>query len=326
MSDANWLIFFHTLPAKPVAARMRIWRRLSKSGALHLKGSVYLLPYSHERRELLAWLAQEIETLGGEADFVTVERTAAMDDRALRELFNQARSQAWRALEPEVESLERMLAAPGGQDGPEALRRLAGQLRHLKDQHQELAEADPFAVPMGTELGARLAALEEALAAQRAARTATPNKPARPAVAPRRRDDYQGRLWVTRPRPFVDRMASAWLIRRFIDPAARFDFATEGSPLPADAVGFDMVGGEFSHLGDWCTFEALIKAFGLKDKALARLARIVHVLDLRDGKYDAPQARGAEEILRGISRTAANDQEALEKGMAVFEMLHASFT
>lgn len=326
MANHGWLIFFHTMPAKPVAARMKVWRRLSRAGALHLKGSVYLLPFSEEHRELLSWLAQEIETLGGEADFVTVERTAFLDSSALAALFNQARSQAWRALEPEVEALERALSAPRANKTPEAVKKLVGQLKHLKDQHQDLEGMDFFALPEGSELGRRLTALEEKLAALREAKAATPGKPVRPTVVTRRREDYRGRLWVTRPKPFVDRMASAWLIRRFIDPAARFDFLPEGSPLPAGAVGFDMTDGEFSHLGHWCTFEVLIKTFGLKEKVLARLARIVHVLDLRDGMYDAPQARGAEEILRGISRTAANDQEALEKGMAVFEMLHASFT
>lgn len=326
MADHSWIIFFHTMPAKPVAARMKVWRRLSRAGALHLKGSVYLLPFSEEQRELLSWLAQEIETLGGEADFVTVERTAFLDGATLQALFNQARSQAWRALEPEVEALERALSAPRVNKTPEVIKKLAGQIKHLKDQHLDLAGMDFFALPEGAELGRRLTALEERLAALREAKKAAPGKPVRPTVVTRRREDYQGRLWVTRPKPFVDRMASAWLIRRFIDPAARFDFLPEGSPLPPGAVGFDMADGEFSHLGHWCTFEVLIKSFGLKGKALTPLARIVHVLDLHDGMYDAPQARGAEEILRGISRTAANDHEALEKGMAVFEMLHASLT
>ncbi len=326
MGDAKWLLFFHTLPAKPVAARMKVWRRLSKAGALHLKGSVYLLPFSGEHRELLSWLAQEIETLGGEVDFVTVERTAFLDGAALRARFNQARSLAYRALEPEVEALERTLSAPGTDQTIESIKKVAGQIKHLKDQHLELAGMDFFALPEGLELGRRLTALDEKVTALRATKQAASGKPARPSVALRRKEDYQGRLWVTRTKPFVDRMASAWLIRRYIDPSARFEFMPEGGPLPPDAVGFDLIGGEFSHLGPWCTFEVLMKAFGLKEKALARLARIVHVMDLHDGLYDAPQARGAQEILRGISLTAANDREALEKGMDVFEMLHASFT
>jgi hypothetical protein len=326
MDSAKWLLFFHTLPAKPVAARMKVWRRLNKTGALHLKGSVYLLPHSDQHQELLTWLTQEIETLGGEADFVTVERTAALDAQALVALFQQARAQAYRALEPEVEALARTLASPRAQQSPDLRKKLASQLRRLRDQQQDLARIDFFAPAPGAELGRRLAALEEKLLSLQAPGQGKPGRPLRQTVTPRRNQDYQGRTWVTRPRPFVDRMASAWLIRRFIDAKARFAFPAEGAALPAGAVGFDLPGGEFSHLGDWCTFEVLVKAFGLKDKALARLARIVHELDLHDGKFNVPQARGAEEILRGISRTAKNDREALNKGMDVFEMLFASLT
>jgi hypothetical protein len=326
MTGTTWLILFHTLPAKPVAVRMRIWRRLSKAGALHFKGSVYLLPHSAENQELVSWMTQEIETLGGEADFVVVERTATMDQAALTALFKQTRIQAYRALEPQVEALERALSSPRGQDQGEALKKLASQLRHLKDQHQDLARMDFFAIAEGAALGQRLATLDDKLLSLKDQGQGRPGKLARPSLTPRHMQDYQGRIWVTRPRPFVDRMASAWLIRRFVDSQARFDFVAEGQPRPAGAVGFDMLGGEFSHLGDWCTFEVMVKAFGLKDKALARLAPIVHELDLHDGKFNVPQARGAEEILRGVSRTAQNDQEALEKGMAVFELLYASLT
>lgn len=326
MGAPSWLIFFHTLPAKPVAARMRVWRRLSRAGALHLKGSVYVLPHSEEHHELLTWLTQEIETLGGQADFVSVPRTATLDSSDVVALFNQARGQAYGALLPEVENLERTLSGPRGRLDQEALKRLAGQVRRLREQHRELSEVDFFGAAQGADLGRGLEALEERLAALRATAAGQTAKPARPALRPRNRQDYQGRLWITRPRPFVDRMASAWLIRRFIDPEARFGFAAEGQPLPPGAVGFDMLGGEFSHLGDWCSFEVLSKAFGLKDKALKRLAAIVHEMDLRDGKFNAPQARGAEEILRGVLRTAQDDQEALQKGMAVFELLHASLT
>ncbi|MBI4797164.1 MAG: chromate resistance protein [Desulfarculus sp.] len=229
-------------------------------------------------------------------------------------------------MQPETEALERELSTSPGRLDQEALKRLAGQLRRLRDQHREVREVDFFGAAQGATLAQDLEALEERLTVLKAAGAGQTARPARPVVSARRRQDYQGRLWVTRPRPFVDRMASAWLIRRFIDPEARFGFTAQDQPLPPGAVGFDRPGGEFSHLGDWCTFEVLVKAFGLKDKALKRLAGIVHEMDLRDGKFNAPQARGAEEILRGALRTAQDDHQALEKGMAVFEMLHASLS
>ncbi|MFH1035497.1 MAG: chromate resistance protein ChrB domain-containing protein [Pseudomonadota bacterium] len=325
MARPSWLILFHTMPAKPVAARMKIWRRLQKAGALHLKGTVYLLPHSPEHHELLTWLTQEIETLGGQADFVAVERTATLGTPELVASFQQARAQAYDALQPETEALGRSLARPGEAVDKGTLKKLASRLRRLEEQHRELREVDFFNAAEGTALGRRLAALHEKLLSLRARGPAPAGPPARRAVPRQRRQDYQGRAWVTRAGPFVDRMASAWLIRRFIDPQASFAFIGQGQPLPPQAVGFDLPGGQFSHLGDWCTFEVLLKAFGLKDRSLANLARVVHEVDLRDGKFNVPQARGLEDILRGVSRTAPNDQEALERGMAVFELLHASF-
>jgi hypothetical protein len=135
-------------------------------------------------------------------------------------------------------------------------------------------------------------------------------------------------VWITRKKPFVDRMASAWLIRRFVDKNASFDFIDEKD---AEAVGkgsvvFDMRGGEFTHAGDMCTFQVIIKSFGLKDKTLKKIAEIVHDLDMKDEKYKATEAKGLEDILIGIRKTAKDDDDALEKGMAVFEMLYVSKT
>jgi hypothetical protein len=145
-------------------------------------------------------------------------------------------------------------------------------------------------------------------------------------VSSKKLDHYRGRIWVTRVHPFVDRMASAWLIRRFIDPAASFQFIQEGdlSKVTSDGVVFDMRGGEFTHQGDLCTFEVLVKTFNIRDKAVKKIAEIVHDLDVRDDKYDNPEDAGVEEILTGIRKTAKSDADGLERGMAAFEMLYQS--
>jgi hypothetical protein len=147
-----------------------------------------------------------------------------------------------------------------------------------------------------------------------------------PAIVPKRIKDYQGKIWVTRKRPFVDRMASAWLIRKFIDPAASFDFIDEKevAHLGKDMVAFDVMDGEFTHIGDMCTFEVFIKSFNLVDRRIKKIAAIVHELDIKDDKYKTAEARGIEEILTGIRKTAKDDHDALQRGMAIFEMLYES--
>src|SRR6266568_3731984 len=145
-------------------------------------------------------------------------------------------------------------------------------------------------------------------------------------ITKRRAADYQGRTWVTRKRPFIDRIASAWLIKGFIDKKAAFGFVEESEieGLDKDTIAFDMVGGEFTHVGDMCTFEVLLKSFGLKDKAHSIVAEIVHQLDVQDDKYRNPAAEGLREILNGIRKTVKDDHEALAKGMGIFDMLYAA--
>jgi hypothetical protein len=145
-------------------------------------------------------------------------------------------------------------------------------------------------------------------------------------VAPARIEDYQHKTWVTRKRPFVDRFASAWLIKKFIDKNASFDFIDEKDldNKNKNVIPFDIRGGRFTHAGNLCTFEVLMKSFGLKDRTMRKIAEIVHELDLKDDKFRAPEAKGIEDILSGIRKTAKDDHESLEKGISIFEMLYES--
>jgi hypothetical protein len=136
---------------------------------------------------------------------------------------------------------------------------------------------------------------------------------------------YQGRLWVTRPRPGVDRMASAWLIRRCIDQGASFGFAADLNAAPPDGVPFDMFGVEFSHQGEGCTFETLCRVFAVNDPVIARVATIVHDLDLKDGKFGAPEASTVSTLIEGLQLAHADDDTLLEQGMALFEALYRGF-
>lgn len=317
----RWLLFFYSVPAKPTANRMRVWRRLIKAGAAPLKGSVYVLPYTDEHHELLQWLVSEVSSMKGEAAFVKAAGIETMTDAEVAALFDRQKEEAYRALGKRLDDVQRRLNAVRVSSGSLNDKALSAALDKCTREFEEIKGTDFFSSGAGVETGKRITALAAELAELSGGGTERSA-----GVAPRKAGDYRGRTWVTRKRPFVDRMASAWLVRRFIDKDAAFAFVeeSEAGGLPPGPVTYDVRGGEFTHVGDLCTFEVLIKSFGLKDKALKSVAGLVHELDVKDARYGAPEARGVEEILAGIRKTAADDKDALEKGMAVFEMLYAS--
>ena len=323
MSPVSWLVFFSSLPSKPAGNRVKAWRRLGKAGAVQLKGSVYVLPDNREHEEFFQWLAGEFTSMGGEAAFVRADRVETMPDEEIVELFERRKAVDYRRLGEELDAIERKI--DGARQGGRAATTKVLQVRiaKLERNFEEARRTDFFASTAGQELGNRIERLQAALrdlagAAQRAPRsTGIPlNNP----------EAYRGRRWLTRRAPFVDRMASAWLIRKFIDPEAMFGFIDEEEVATAasDAVAFDVRGGEFTHVEDLCTFEVLVRSFELKNPALAKIVEIVHDLDVRDDRYRRAEAAGVEEILEGVRRTARDDDEALERGMAVFEMLYAA--
>ena len=322
-NSARWLLFFYSVPSKPVSSRMTVWRRLMKAGAVPLKGAVYILPFNADRHEFLLWLAAEVKALSGDGAVVSIDRVDTLADEEIVALFTAARLQEYQPVEQDADALSRKIdnLKKGGQGG--SLKGLVSQLDKVAKACAEVRKTDFFSSAKGVHLTASIEEMRDELA-----RLSGPRPKDDPAETVRRKAaaDYQGRLWVTRKRPFVDRMACAWLIRHAIDPAARFGFIDEGTmaSLPDDAVAFDMPGAEFTHAGHLCTFEVLLRAFSLKEKALWRLAEAVHDLDMKDGKYDSPEAAGIEQMLSGIRKTAADDQAALSRGMEVFALLHAS--
>ncbi|MEK6678497.1 MAG: chromate resistance protein ChrB domain-containing protein [Nitrospirota bacterium] len=324
IKDLEWLLFFYSAPAKPVKNRMKIWRRLSRAGALHLKGAVYILPYNDENYELCQWLASEIASMGGAGDFVKVEKIETIKNKEIIELFNQQRMQDYSNIKKGLEELERKINSikKGGiRDDDKGLRE---QLKKYSKGFEEIHKIDFFSSKTGIDLKKKVKAAEVEVKKF----TGFKPKKAELPLPVKNVKDYQGRVWVTRKRPFVDRMSSAWLIKGFIDKKAVFRFIDEDEvgKIEMGAAAFDIKGGEFTHIGDMCTFEVLVNAFNLKDKALKKIAEIVHEIDIKDGKYENSDERGIEDILVGIRKTIKNDLEALEKGMTVFEMLYASKT
>jgi hypothetical protein len=289
---------------------VRVWRRLRALGAVPLKRSAYLLPDTPERYEDFQWLAQEIQREGGDATLVRVHQIENVTDADVLRIFHEPRDQEYRQLALRYRKLLQSLDTKKGADA-----RVNEELARLTKDHQRIRDVDYFGAPGGAEVRR----LEEAIAM----RTRRPETAAREPKPTLDLTKLQGRRWVTRPRPHVDRIASAWLIKRFIDPTATFVFASPAE-FPADAIPFDAPNVELSHHGEDCTFETLMKRARLRDRRLARLAEVVHEADLRDGKYRHEEARGIDVAVRALLAASPDDHQVLASGMTLFEGLYAT--
>jgi hypothetical protein len=322
-SAQEWLLIFYSVPSHPVSNRMKIWRKLAQAGAVQLKGAVYILPATEEHEEFFQWLISEVKSMKGDGAFVRTAEIKAMDESDIRDLFLRQSDKEYRNFEKNVDVLERKVQSirkGASSGGGSALADYSGKLTRELD---DVRKRDFFSSSLGTLMQKRMQSLVTALRGMSTGPAEAPS-----AIRQKRTEEYQGRTWVTRKKPFIDRMASAWLIRRFIDGKATFSFVDESRlrALAPEMTAFDMRGAEFTHVGDLCTFEVLVRSFNIKDKAVRKMAEIVHDLDVKDDKYGNSEAAGVENILSGIRKTAKSDNDALEGGMDVFEMLYQSRT
>lgn len=319
----KWLIFFYSVPSRPVSKRMKIWRRLIKAGALHFSGSVYILPFNDDNLELFQWLISEINVMGGEGSFIRVRNIETIKNSEIKMLFNKQRDKEYQLIEKGLDEIERSIQSIKKGTKNQDKKRLFVQLNKLNREFEEINKIDFFDAESGIAIGEKIKTIKTEINTIAGIETKK-EKPL--GIVPKSINEFKGRIWVTRKKPFVDRMASAWLIRKFIDKDAVFDFRDEDDleGLNDRFITFDLQGGDFTHIGSMCTFEVLLKTFNLKGKALEKIAEIVHEIDIKDGKYRATEANGIENILLGVKKTANNDLEGLEKGMAVFDMLFAS--
>lgn len=306
----RWLLLAHQLPATPSNLRVKTWRRLQDLGAIAVKQSIYVLPDTPESREDFEWLRVEIEASGGEAVVFSASHLDADAEVALVEEFRRHRQAAYTELAAELQRARPNSARRRGQPHPRDLSR-------FRERFQAIERIDFFGSAGRDRVASLLAALE--------------SKPggaadARPSAGGADPTQYTGRLWVTRPRPGVDRMSSAWLVRRFVDPKASFAFVTDAKSAPAEAVPFDMYGTGFGHEGDRCTFETLAARFRIDDTAVARLGEVVHNLDLKDGKYPAPEAVTLGAAIDGLQMSCSDDHQLLDQGMILFEAMYRSFS
>jgi hypothetical protein len=298
-----WLLLTFTLPANRASKRVEVWRKLQRYGTVPLGNSGYLLPSTPANEERFQWLATAIRKYTGDASVVRVESIDNFSTPQMIARFVEARTSEYQDL---IREIEKFISMPQYERG-------VGKLTRLRSRFQDIVEVDFFGSPLQKRVAELLVSAD--------ARRSVKPKQLPPKV---NRQDYKNRVWVTRPRPGVDRSASAWLIRRFIDLKARFAFAPEDQ-VPKGAVPFDMFHAQgFGHRGDDCTFETLQKDFRIREGKVKVIAEIIHDADLSDEKFGRKEGLGIDGVLKGWARQGVPDAELLQRGMQLMEGLYHS--
>jgi hypothetical protein len=311
----RWLVFVHQLPAQPSNARVKTWRRLQQIGAVAIKNAVHVLPNTSQAAEDFQWLRTEVLALGGQATIFEASSISGVQEKHIIRQFKKAQTEEYARLNKDIRALSARLGKRFRPDD-DAVR----TIHALQDRLRGALQQDFFGATGGRKAEAAL----EYLAARS---HPSPRRSARQTRPPGEIDrrDYLRRTWVTRPRPGVDRFASAWLILRFVDPHATFVFAESPAQHP-DAVPFDMYqSGGFKHEGDQCTFEVLQRRFGIIDHAVQDIANVVHDLDLKDDRFKHPHRATIGALVEGLRSSISEDGKLLEQGIVLFEALYQSF-
>ena len=310
MPESRWLLFIHQVPPTPNYFRVKIWRRLQRLGAVAIKNSVYALPRGEQTHEDLEWVMREILEGGGDASICEARFVEGLSDEQVEALFNAARDADYARLAEDIRSLFDTL--PAGKAVADAQRReVETALTRLARRFAEITAIDFCGAPGREAVDGLIAGIEQRLRAKVASAGRT--DPA----------SVQGRTWVTRKGIHIDRMASAWLIRRFIDPAATFKFVPgKGYRTSRNELRFDMFEAEYTHEGEHCTFEVLREHFRLGEPALRPIAEIVHDIELKDAMFDRPEAAGIDRLVAGIAMAHKDDEERLVRGSTVFDGLY----
>jgi hypothetical protein len=317
-SEPKWLLLIHQIPPKPDYFRVKIGRRLQRLGAAPIKNSVYVLPRSEQAYEDFEWVVREIVEGGGDASVCEARFVEGLSDVEVEGLFNSAREADYLELAGEARRVQSIQSrAKKTEDSKEELE---SSIARLRKRLAEIETIDFFAATGRDTVESLLVTLEKQMKAAATQASEEGDAPALPM------GKMQGRTWVTRKGIHVDRIASAWLIRRLIDKDARFKFVPgKGYRPEAGELRFDMFEAEFTHEGDRCTFEVLLQRFALSEPALKQIAEIVHDIDLKDGKFGRQDALGLDRLIAGIAMANPEDEKRLAEGSAVFNSLYEYF-
>jgi hypothetical protein len=316
-ADARWLLLIHQIPPKPDYFRVKVWRRLQRVGAIAVKNSVYVLPKTNQTQEDFQWLLKEIVEGKGEASICEATFVEGLSNEQIERQFLAARDADYAQIADDGRKLAGMFP-PRRALGDARRGELEGEVAKLRRKLAEIVAIDFFGAPGRDAAEGAVRDLEVRITGRKSSRPAT--------AGSYRREDLLEKTWVTRKGIHVDRMASAWLVRRFIDPNAKFKFVSPKGYKPlADEIRFDMFEAEFTHEGDRCSFEVLIDRLGLDDAALRPIAEIVHDIDLKDDKFGRSESVGIERLIAGIAMAHKDDEARLARGAAVFDDLYEYF-
>jgi len=296
-----WLLLLFSLPTNRNTERVAVWRRLKKMGAVQIKTSTYLLPDEPAQYEQFQWLAQQIRDYGGDSTLVRAQEIEGLTKEKVIAMFNDARANDYAELR---KSLQGFIGRRKKMDAETA----AAELERLTRQFREIRQVDFFDSPRGHDVAMLLRRAE---GRSRARKLEVLNA-----------KQYQGKTWLTRPRPEIDRVGSAWLISKFIDRKPRFVFAPSADAVPG-AIPFDMLDAEFSHHGNCCTFETLIRRFTISDKSITKIGEMIHDADLDDARFQRVEAVGIDRVLKGWAKQELPDEEILRRGFECFDALYA---
>lgn len=300
----SWILLLYGLPTRQNAGRVQLWRKLKKFGALQIKTSAYILPDEPRHYERFQWLANQIRDDGGEATLIKVSEIEGLSHEKVVQMFNEARAKDYAALASELSEFVRA-------NKKRPVDTFASDIDKFQTRFHELNEMDYFKCAKAQDAQMMLREAESLL--QKKTRQA-------PRV---HRKDYSKRHWLTRPRPEIDRVASAWLIKKLIDPAATFVFSTKQKDHP-QAIPYDMFEVDFTHHGDDCTFETLVKRFEIEDSAIRSIAEMVHDADLEDEKFKRTEGVGLDRVFKGMAKLNVPDATIFEKGFEMFDALYAA--
>lgn len=314
----RWLFLIHQLPPKPAYLRVKIWRRLQQLGAVAIKNTVYALPKTDQAQEDFQWVLREVIEGGGDGTLCEARLVDGLTDDQVEELFHTARTADYRQIADDARRLAGTLSAKG-KAKPQPRPQVESEIARLKKRLDEVGAIDFFGAPGREAASGLVSGLEARVHGSKTAPVPTENKSA---II----ENLRGKTWVTRKGIHVDRMATAWFIRRFIDPDVRFKFvpAKGYSPL-ANELRFDMYEAEFTHEGDRCSMEVLLARTGIRDPALARIAEIVHDIDLKDSKFAREETSGIAGLIDGIAMSHKDDETRLTRASAMFDDLYENF-
>lgn len=315
----DWLLLIHQIPAKPAYFRAKIWRRLQQLGAVAIKQSVYAMPRQEQTLEDLTWIVKEIADGGGEATMIEARFLAGLSDQQVIGLFHAARGSDYEKILTEAKALREEWRCQTGESADDGLLGSRGRLEKLRKQFAEVMRIDFFKAPEQLQVATTLHDLEATLIEHRATDQPAPKKDG--GIA-----GLSGKTWVTRKNVYVDRIACAWLVRRYADPEARFKFVDSGRYSPGqDEIRFDMAEAEYTHVMDKCSFEVMVARFGLTDPALIQISKIIHDIDLKESVFGLPETAGVQALFDGITATTNDDLQRIDRASAVLDSLLAFY-